>query len=589
MEFSPASDKILIFSPHPDDDILAAGGFLQHIVQKNIPVRIVYVTDGDNNPWPQRAIERRWFINKSDRRRWGCRRQQEVIAALKQLGIGSEHATFLGMPDQGLTSLLVEQKEAVVRNIAKIIAAWDPTVILSPALSDLHPDHSAFAVILTLALQSLVSRGKSPVKVLYFSIHPSQPHRGIKLSISLSSRQIAVKKAALLQHYTQMRLSSRRFMNYVREREDFYNEPFFESEHSCHPLKMSFVQDGYLHLVLNKPGLTDRLFRPVLYVMPATNPNKCISLRLNVLPHGKVNILDFHGSTILAVGEVLGLMNFLLIKIPENILGRTEEIYVKQVSKSGFFDHAGWKLLPLSRAHAEEELPYAKTIVLIPCYNVARLCTGVISETLRFADQVIVIDDGSTDTTGAKVSSLLTESRGRLHVISKKANEGKGSALLDGMRYVLENFDFSALVTIDGDGQHRPADIPRAAHTVLQGKDLVIGQRNFAGMPMRSSFGNNVTREIFSMLYPKSPCDTQSGFRAFSSKFVREIVTCIHRGRYETELYILLLAMYLGMEMDTFQIDTIYIDENRSSHFRPVVDSVRIMFSLLRWQLGTII
>jgi glycosyltransferase involved in cell wall biosynthesis len=167
-------------------------------------------------------------------------------------------------------------------------------------------------------------------------------------------------------------------------------------------------------------------------------------------------------------------------------------------------------------------------------------------------------------------------------------NGGKGGALLDGMQYALEHFQFSALITIDGDGQHRPEDIPRAEKAILQGKDFVIGQRNFSGMPLRSRFGNTITSGIFRKLYPKCPSDTQSGFRAFSSKFVHEIVTFIPGRRYETELYTLLLALYLGSEVDVFQIDTIYIDENKSSHFRPVMDSVRILCSLLRWQLDTL-
>jgi LmbE family N-acetylglucosaminyl deacetylase len=589
MEFPSTSDRILIFSPHPDDDILAAGGLLQQIILKNLSVRIVFLTDGDNNPWPQRFIERRWKINENDRRRWGLRRRREALAALSVLGIDSEYAVFLGLPDQGLTSLLLQQNEVVVKKIVQEITNWYPTVIIAPAAFDLHPDHSAFAVMLKLALRSLNSEVKPPIKILHFSIHQDQLHPGNKLSISLSSQQIAVKKAALMRHDSQMRLSSKRFLNYVKEQENFYLAPFHESEYTCHSVKTAFLEGGYLNLVMNKPGLADKLLRPTLHIVSNSDPAVCVSLQLGFFSHGKVEIFNSSGTISLAVGQAFNIRNSLLIRLPEAVLGCPEEVYVKQKTKLGFLDRAGWKNFLLSEAYSTKEAPYAETVVLIPCYNVAGLCTEVIRKTLGVADRVIAIDDGSTDTTGMIIASLIEESGGKLHVIRKGVNEGKGSALLDGMQYALEHFHFSALITIDGDGQHRPEDIPKAVQAILQSKDFIIGQRNFPGMPMRSMFGNTITKGILHKLYPKCPSDTQSGFRAFSSKFVHEIVTFIYRGRYETELYILLLALYLGVEVDAFQIDTIYIDENRSSHFRPVIDSVRIVLSLLRWQLSTLI
>jgi LmbE family N-acetylglucosaminyl deacetylase len=587
MEFPSTSDRILIFSPHPDDDVLAAGGLLQQISLKKILVRIVYLTDGDNNPWPQRFIERRWKINENDRRRWGLIRRCEALAALSVLGIDGKHAAFLGLPDQGLTSLLLQQNEIVVKKIMQEITKWNPTAIIAPAAFDLHPDHSAFAVMLKLALRCLEKEGKPPIKVLYFSIHQNQPHPGNKLSIPLTSQQIAVKKAALMQHDSQMQLSSKRFLSYVKEEESFYLAPLHDLKGTCHPIKTAFLEDGYLSLMMNKPSLADRLFRPILYVVSGVNPANFVTLRLGFLSHGKVEIFDSSGALSRTFGLAFNIRDSLLIRFPEAVLGHPEEVYVKQKTKLGFLDRAGWKNFLLAEACSTKEAPYAKTVALIPCYNVAGLCTEVIRKTLGMADHVIVIDDGSTDGTGGIVTGLLAEYGARLHVISKSVNEGKGSALLNGMQYALEHFKFSALITIDGDGQHRPEDIPKAEKAILQGRDFVIGQRNFSGMPLRSRFGNAITRGIFRKLYPKCPSDTQSGFRAFSWKFVHEIVRFIHRGRYETELYTLLLALYLGLEVDIFQIDTIYIDENRSSHFRPVIDSMRIMFSLLRWQLDT--
>ncbi len=265
------------------------------------------------------------------------------------------------------------------------------------------------------------------------------------------------------------------------------------------------------------------------------------------------------------------------------------ELLVKLHNDWAFLDRSGWKKLLVSDISAQNlELPYANTIVLIPCYNVANLCDAVIRKALEEADQVIVIDDGSTDNTRQVVENIISTSNGNLHIIKKDMNEGKGSALLDGMKFASNHYRFSVLITMDGDGQHRAEDIPKAKETLGLDKNFVIGGRAFSKMPLRSRFGNTITRGLFHLLFPKCPNDTQSGYRAFSPTFVKTITSIIDKGRYETELYILLLALELTVGINYFEIDTIYIDENRSSHFRPVMDSFRIMSSLLRWQISAL-
>jgi len=159
--------------------------------------------------------------------------------------------------------------------------------------------------------------------------------------------------------------------------------------------------------------------------------------------------------------------------------------------------------------------------------------------------------------------------------------------LLDGMQFALDHFRFGAIITMDGDGQHRPEDIPKAITALNEYKDFVIGVRDFSSMPLRSRLGNTVTSSLFNALHRDCPTDTQSGFRAFSPGFTNEVLSFVGRGRYETELYTLLLALTRRVGVGTFKIDTIYLDQNRSSHFRPIADSMRIMLSLIRWQIGT--
>jgi len=78
-------ERIMVFAPHPDDETLATGGLLQQAVAAGSAVQVIFATDGDNNPWPQRAIERRWHLTPADRIRWGTRRRKEALAALSAL------------------------------------------------------------------------------------------------------------------------------------------------------------------------------------------------------------------------------------------------------------------------------------------------------------------------------------------------------------------------------------------------------------------------------------------------------------------------------------------------------------------------
>ncbi len=96
--------RVMVFAPHPDDETLATGGLLQQIVAAGGAARVIFATDGDNNPWPQRVIEHRWQLEAADRARWGARRRAEALAALACLGVSANHTRFLGYPDQGLTA-----------------------------------------------------------------------------------------------------------------------------------------------------------------------------------------------------------------------------------------------------------------------------------------------------------------------------------------------------------------------------------------------------------------------------------------------------------------------------------------------------
>ncbi|PYJ05384.1 MAG: GlcNAc-PI de-N-acetylase, partial [Verrucomicrobia bacterium] len=98
---------MLLFAPHPDDESLGCSILLQRAVRARAMIRVVYVTDGDDNPWPQRVLECKWRLNGTDRRRWGRLRRKEALAALRVLGMHGSAARFLGLPDQKLSAMLM--------------------------------------------------------------------------------------------------------------------------------------------------------------------------------------------------------------------------------------------------------------------------------------------------------------------------------------------------------------------------------------------------------------------------------------------------------------------------------------------------
>src|SRR6267142_2796202 len=113
-ELDPGTyERVMLLCPHPDDETLATGGLIQRAIAAGSAVKVVFVTDGENNPWPQRFLERRWIIGDKEKARWGVRRRGEALAALDSLGIGKGDAAFLGFPDQGLTSLLLSADERI--------------------------------------------------------------------------------------------------------------------------------------------------------------------------------------------------------------------------------------------------------------------------------------------------------------------------------------------------------------------------------------------------------------------------------------------------------------------------------------------
>ena len=221
-----SDSRLLLIAPHPDDETLGCGIVLQRAVRAGAAIHVVYATDGDNNPWPQRWIDKKWRLNASDRERWGKLRRAEALAALKVLGVSACDVQFLGLPDQGLTDLLLHGCSSTRQQLAAIINGWSPTHLLIPSAADTHPDHNALAVMLRIVLSELVP-DHSRICILPYAIHGqsraflncAEQDRSARRPDSSRGEQThaetATKIRAILCHATQLRLSRRRFLRYA--------------------------------------------------------------------------------------------------------------------------------------------------------------------------------------------------------------------------------------------------------------------------------------------------------------------------------------------------------------------------------------
>ena len=213
-----------------------------------------------------------------------------------------------------------------------------------------------------------------------------------------------------------------------------------------------------------------------------------------------------------------------------------------------------------------------KVCVLIPTYNNHKTLKRVIDGVLEYTNQIIVINDGSTDST----SEILKDYQNQFIVIELSENKGKGNALRIGFKTAREKGYHYAL-TIDSDGQHFPHDIPNFI-TELEQKNkpvLIIGSRQMEqdGIPKKSSFGNKFSNFWFWFETGIKLNDTQSGYRLYPLKFIPKK---FWTNKFEFEIEIIVRTAWKGIEVTNIPIDILYDPNERVSHFRPFQDFTRI-------------
>jgi LmbE family N-acetylglucosaminyl deacetylase len=201
-----AQTHLLVVAPHPDDETIGCGLLVQQVLAAGGEVRLLLMTDGDNNPWPQRFIERRLRIDGAGRQRWGLRRRAEVMKAIAHLGVAASALHPLGWSDMGVTRRLRDDAPGTVAAIRAEAQAFAPTVVCCPALDDRHPDHGAAHVLCQLALHDL---DLAPT-LLAYPVHGEAAGALYPIQLDATADQQRRKSLALAEHRTQMVLSGKR-------------------------------------------------------------------------------------------------------------------------------------------------------------------------------------------------------------------------------------------------------------------------------------------------------------------------------------------------------------------------------------------
>lgn len=222
-----------------------------------------------------------------------------------------------------------------------------------------------------------------------------------------------------------------------------------------------------------------------------------------------------------------------------------------------------------------------RVAVLVPTYNNARTLGQILAEIKKYTDQIIVVNDGSTDNT----STVLTES-GIQQIISYPNNVGKGWALRSGFKKAIE-LGYDYVISIDSDGQHFPEDLPKfldvlESHLLQTPKSgipacLIIGKRNMeqAGIPGKSSFGNKFSNFWYWVETGIRMDDTQSGYRLYPVRQLKSMN--FFTKKFEFEIEIIVRAAWTGILVLSVPVKIHYEEEGkRVSHFRPFRDFSRI-------------
>lgn len=224
-------------------------------------------------------------------------------------------------------------------------------------------------------------------------------------------------------------------------------------------------------------------------------------------------------------------------------------------------------------------------LIIIPAYNPP---LELFRELLKKLDDafknILIVNDGSNE----EYTSFFKELEAKHHVLKHEYNLGKGAAIKTAYSFALDNYpDVLSYVVIDCDNQHDIEDMIKCCKVSINNPDsLVIGVRDFslANVPFKSKMGNNITKTMFKWLFNYDITDTQTGLRAVSPKLAKELIN-IEGSRFNYELKCLITCCEKSIPIIEVPIKTIYIDNNKSSKFDPIKDSVLIYKEFINYYL----
>jgi glycosyltransferase involved in cell wall biosynthesis len=226
--------------------------------------------------------------------------------------------------------------------------------------------------------------------------------------------------------------------------------------------------------------------------------------------------------------------------------------------------------------------PLDQVTVLLPSLDPDDKLLTVVSGLLEagFSD-ILLVNDGSKDENLHYFEKAAAHPQ--VQLVHHPRNLGKGAALKTGLRWFLKNRpEGKGVVTVDGDNQHHPEDTKACTLRMLETEKVILGCRDFSleHVPPRSRAGNNITKAVFRIFCGMKLSDTQTGLRAIPTAYIQQL-EAIKGDRFEYETNMLLAMRQQDIPYGEVQIRTVYIEENKSSHFRAVQDSARIYALIL--------
>ena len=205
--------------------------------------------------------------------------------------------------------------------------------------------------------------------------------------------------------------------------------------------------------------------------------------------------------------------------------------------------------------------------LIIPAYNEEDQLEEVLKKSKNYAAEIIVIDDGSDDST-YQIATKYTDK-----VIKNSTNKGKGYSINRGINFASKQF----IVLMDGDGQQNPGEIPELVYPLLNEKyDMVIGSRNFKSVPFLNSIANKILNTTFQMIFKIKIKDSLSGFRAIKTESIRRLI--IKSQRYEIEVEMLIRAWEAGLKIKEHPISITYHPKRKKI---PISECMGIFTSLI--------